>query len=70
MEQAAGIGQATAEGRLAPAQLERGLGVGLPFQVAEHQRLAQPLGQPRELLVQRDAPIIVAGALSRGDRVG
>ena len=67
VEQAAGVGQAAAEGRLAPAQLEGGLRVGLALQVAEHDRLAEPLGQPRELLVQRDAPIVVRRGLTGRD---
>ena len=69
-EQVAGIGQATAEGRLAPGQLDGGLRVGLSFQVAEHDRQAEPLGQSRELLVHRDEPVVDVGGLAGGDEVG
>ena len=69
-EEVAGVGQATAEGRLAPGQLDGGLRVGLSFQVAEHDRPAEPLGQSRELLVHRDEPIVDVGGLAGGDEVG
>ena len=51
-EQVACPGQAPPDGRLAQPQFDGGLGVRLGFEVAEHQRSTEPLGQSVDLLVQ------------------
>jgi hypothetical protein len=66
-QQLARPGQPAARRRLAPLEVVGGLLIGHLLEVAEHDRPAEPVGEPVDLLVDRRGGIVVTGA--GGDRI-